>query len=234
MAATAPAVLVLDDLHWADKSTVLLLRHLVATLDRAEVLMVGTYRDSDLTATHPLTEGLAELRREPAVERIAVGALDDNGVVALLEGLAGHEMDDEGVELAHAVRARPAATRSSPPRCFDTSSETGAIRQEDGRWVAAVELSQIGLPDSVREVVGQRVRRLGEGAQHVLGVASVLGREFDLELLARVADRDVDDVLDVLDSGYLQRDHRGGRRSSGALHVHARAVPAHAVWRSYR
>ena len=56
IAATAPVVLVLDDLHWADTSTVLLLRHLVESLGDAEVLVIGAYRDTDLTAAHPLSE----------------------------------------------------------------------------------------------------------------------------------------------------------------------------------
>ena len=200
MAATAPVVLVLDDLHWADKPTVLLLRHLVATLDRAEVLVVGTYRDSDLTATHPLTEGLAALRREPAVERIALVGLDDNGVVALLEGLAGHEMADEGIELAHAVRRETDGNPFFTAEVLRHLVETDAIRQEDGRWVATVELSSIGLPESVREVVGQRVRRLGGDVQQVLMLASVMGRDFDLALLARVAERDAGAVLDSLEA----------------------------------
>ncbi|MDP9182763.1 MAG: AAA family ATPase, partial [Actinomycetota bacterium] len=199
MAATAPVVLVLDDLHWADKPTVLLLRHLVATLGRAEVLVVGTYRDSDLTVTHPLTEGLAALRREAAVERIAVNGLDDNGVVALLEGLAGHEMADDGIALAHAVRRETDGNPFFTAEVLRHLSETGAIRQEAGRWVAAVALSSIGLPESVREVVGQRVRRLGDHVAHVLTMASVIGRDFGLAQLARVAERNEDDVLDALE-----------------------------------
>jgi len=200
MAATAPVVLVLDDLHWADKPTVLLLRHLVATLDRAEVLVVGTYRDSDLTAVHPLTEGLAALRRESHVERIAVGGLDDNGVVALLEGLAGHEMGDDGIELAHAVRRETGGNPFFTAEVLRHLVDTDAIRQEDGRWVGAVDLSQIGLPESVREVVGQRVRGLGDDVQQVLMLASVMGRDFDLGLLARVAELDEGAVLDALEA----------------------------------
>ena len=165
MASTAPVVLVLDDLHWADKPTVLLLRHLVATLDRAPVLVVGTYRDSDLTAGHPLTEVLAALRREPGVERMAIGGLDDDGVVALA---GGARRPRDGARRHRARPRRAPRDRRQPvlhrPRSLRHLAETGAIRHEDGRWVAAVELSSIGLPESVREVVGQRVRRLGEDA----------------------------------------------------------------------
>jgi predicted ATPase len=158
MAATAPVVVVPDDLHWADKPTVLLLRHLGATLGRAEVLVIGTYRDSDLTLAHPLTEGLAALRREPAVERMEVGGLDDDGVVPLLESVAGHEMDTDGIELAHAVRRETGGNPFFAAEVLRHLAEMGAIRQEDGQWVATVELTSIGLPASVREVVGQRVR----------------------------------------------------------------------------
>ena len=200
MAATAPVVMVLDDLHWADKPTVLLLRHLVATLDRAEVLIIGTYRDSDLTAMHPLTEALAALRREPAVERVTVGGLDDNGVVALLEGLAGHEMTNDGIDLAHAVRRETDGNPFFTAEVLRHLVETNAIRPEDGRWVGTVELSQLALPASVREVVGQRMRRLGDDVHQILTVASVIGRDFDLALLTRVADRDEDDVLDALEA----------------------------------
>jgi class 3 adenylate cyclase len=213
VAAVAPVVVVLDDLHWADKPTVLLLQHLVATLEAAEVLVVGTYRDSDLTASHPLTEGLAVLRRETAVERIAIGGLDDEGVVALVEGLAGHPLDGEGIALAHAVRRETDGNPFFTAELFRHLVETGAVRQEAGRWIAAVDLSEIGLPESVREVVGQRVRRLGDEVHQVLTMASVMGRDFDLPLLARVAERDEDDVLRALEEA---------SRASVVMEVHGR------------
>nr|MBA2607679.1 AAA family ATPase [Actinomycetota bacterium] len=199
LAQAAPVVLVLDDLHWADKSTVVLLRHLVTTLGDAEVLIVGTYRDSDVTATHPLTDGLAALRREAHVERVAVGGLDDNAVVALLEALAGHELDRAGIALAHAVRRETDGNPFFTAEVLRHLAETAAIRQEDGRWVATVELASIGLPESVREVVGQRVRRLGPDTHQLLTLASVIGRDFDLTLLARVADQTEDSVLAALE-----------------------------------
>ncbi len=198
LAQAAPVLLVLDDLHWADKPTVLLLRHLVATLDHARVLVVGTYRDSDLTASHPLTEGLVALRTDLAVDRLAVRGLDEGGVVALLEGLAGHEMDGAGIDLARAVRRETDGNPFFTAEMLRYLAETDAIRQEDGRWVAAVDLSSIGLPESVREVVGQRVRSLGEDAHQVLTVASVMGRDFDVALLARAAERDRTVVSGVL------------------------------------
>ena len=80
-------------------------------------------------------------------------------------------------------------------------SETGAIFQDaTGRWAAQASLGQMALPDSVRVVIGARVGRLGQTAGRVLSVASVIGRDFDLDLLARVTRTSEDELLDVLDA----------------------------------
>ncbi len=87
-AALAPVFVVLDDLHWADKQTLLLLRQVVARTVSERLFIVGTYRDIDLTETHPLPDALAALRREVGVERMALRGLEDGDMVALVE-LAG-------------------------------------------------------------------------------------------------------------------------------------------------
>ena len=80
-------------------------------------------------------------------------------------------------------------------------SETGAIYQDtSGRWMAESALEQVALPDSVRVVIGARVGRLGKEAGRVLSVASVIGRDFDLDLLARATKTSEDDMLDILDA----------------------------------
>ncbi len=198
-ATEAPVVLVLEDLHWADKSSVLLLRHLVAGLDRAGVLIIGTYRDSDLDAGHPLQEGLAALRRAAGAERVLVAGLDERGVVAMMEDLAGHELEDDGLAVARAIWQETGGNPFFTLEVLRHLAEAGAIFQQDGRWVAAAGLAGVGLPESVREVVGRRIRRLGESAQDVLAVASVLGRDFELPFVARVADLHEEDVLDALE-----------------------------------
>ena len=81
-----PVVLVLDDLQWADKGSLLLLRHLTAAEQSMRVLVLGTYRDSELSRSHPLLDTLAALRRQSGVTRIELAGLDDTGVVALPGG----------------------------------------------------------------------------------------------------------------------------------------------------
>ena len=94
-----------------------------------------------------MTAGLAALRREETVERIAVDGLDDIGVVALLEGLAGHEIGEEGIDLAHAVRRETGGNPFFTAEVLRHLAETDALRQDDeGRWGMTVDLASVGLP----------------------------------------------------------------------------------------
>ncbi len=196
-----PVVLVLDDLQWADKGSLLLLRHLAASDVAMRLLVVGTYRDSELSNAHALVETLATLRRLDGASRIDLVGLDDTGVIALMEAAAGHRLDDEAVGLAHAIYRETDGNPFFVSEVLRNLTETGAIRQNaEGRWVAEGSIDAIALPDSVREVIGARVLRLGKEAGRVLSVASVIGRDFDLDLLARATTTTEDDLLDILDT----------------------------------
>jgi class 3 adenylate cyclase len=201
MSKEQPVVLVLDDLQWADKGSLLLLRHLAAAEQGMRVLILGTYRDSELSQTHPLNDTLAALHRVNGVNSIELMGLDDSGVVALLEAAAGQSLDAAGVSLAHAVYRETDGNPFFVVEMLRHLSETGAIYQDTtGRWVAESAPEQLALPDSVRVVIGARVGRLGKAAGRVLSVASVIGRDFDLDLLARAAKTSEDDLLDILDA----------------------------------
>ncbi len=196
-----PLVMVLDDLQWADRPSLQLLRYVISNAAAMRLLVVGTYRQTELTATHPLTETLGLLRRESDVSRIELKGFDEVDVVAFLEAAAGHELDNTGVDLAHAVYRETDGNPFFVGEVLRHLSETGAISQDAaGLWIARGDLAETPLPDSVREVVGSRAARLGESARQVLMLAAVIGREFDLELLARVADRSEDELLNVLDA----------------------------------
>ena len=178
-------VLVFDDLQWADKGSLLLLRHLTAADQAMRVLVLGTYRDSELSRSHPLTDVLAALRRQSGVGRIELSGLDDIDVVAYLEAAAGQTLDDVGVGLAHVVYRETDGNPYFVSEVLRHLAETGAIHQDvTGRWTLETTAGQLALPDSVREVIGARVGRLGEDAERVLSVAAVIGRDFDLDLLA--------------------------------------------------
>jgi tetratricopeptide (TPR) repeat protein len=145
---------------------------------------------------------LASLRREANAERIELVGLEGYEILEMMERVAGHELDQDGVDLAHAVRRETEGNPFFTTELLRHLAETGLVHQDDtGRWVASDDLYEKGLPQSVREVVGQRVDRLGEDVRKVLSQAAVIGRDFDLEVLAAVAQMDEDALLDVVDRG---------------------------------
>ena len=216
LAATVPVVFILDDLHWADRPTLQLLR-VLASAPLGRLLVLGTFRDADVSATHPLAEALAALRRESAVERLSLSGFNDLEVLGFMEAAAGHAMDESGLALGHALFDETDGNPFFVREVLLHLVETRAIEQdEDGRWVATAELEAAGLPESVREVVGSRVTRLGVEAAAVLATAAVIGQEFDLELLCAMTDRPEDHVLDALDAA-----------ARGALVVESPTAPGH-------
>lgn len=201
VAAERPVVLVLDDLQWTDTASLQLLRYLMAEDPALALLVVGTYRDTEVGAGHALTETLAALWRMDRVARVELRGLDDRAVVALVEATAGHQLDDAGVGLAHSLYRETDGNPFFVEELIRNLVETRAVYQDaSGRWVSDVPLDELRLPDSVREVVGARVGRLDPQAARILSTAAVIGRDFDLELLARATETDADDVLDVLEA----------------------------------
>jgi class 3 adenylate cyclase/tetratricopeptide (TPR) repeat protein len=196
----APVVLVLDDLHWADLATLQVLRRFVTSGLPAPVTIIGTYRDTDLSTGDALTALIADLNREPSASRIAIAGLGEHEIVELVEAAAGHDLDDEGIGLAHALRHETAGNPFFTAELLRHLGESGAFYQDDdGRWVLRGELRDLGLPSSVREVVGRRVARLGDETVRVLSFAAVIGADFDVDVLAELAGVDPDAVLELLD-----------------------------------
>ncbi|MEA2368825.1 MAG: hypothetical protein QOH38_1543 [Thermoleophilaceae bacterium] len=195
-----PLVLILDDVHWADTPSLSLLRH-VATHDAPlRLLVLCTYRDSELASGHPLAALLADLHREEGVSRIPLDGLEESNVVSLMEAAAGHEMTDDGRRLAQAIVRETGGNPFYVAELLRHLLETGALVQgADGRFRIDGAIEDLGLPQSVREVIGRRVERLSEPSRRVLGVAAVIGRDFDVDLLARVTDTDEDALLDLIE-----------------------------------
>ncbi len=193
-------VLVLDDLQWADKPSIQLLRHMVTSDDSNRLLIVGTYRRSELSDSHPLSSALVTLRGEPRVSEIQLSGLDDAGVVDFIEAAAGHDLGEPGLELAHLLYRETDGNPYFVGELLAHWNETGAVYRTDmGRWEARDGFENLTLPASVIQVVAIRVTRLGDSAKRILSFASVIGREFDLDVLAAVTDRSEEELLDILD-----------------------------------
>jgi class 3 adenylate cyclase/tetratricopeptide (TPR) repeat protein len=197
----APVLLVLDDLHWADAASLQLLRHVTAAATSMDVTVACTYRDTDLSRGNPLNKLLTDLHREANVLRINLRGLEDIEVIDLVEAAAGHGLDASGIGLAHALRRETDGNPFFTGEILRHLGETGGIVMgDDGRWTMPGDLEALGLPNSVRDVISQRIERLGDESVRVLSLASVFGREFDIDALATLADVDDDVLLDLLDA----------------------------------
>ena len=206
-----PVVLVLNDVQWADTPSLQLLRHLVAWDHELTVVVVATFRESEVGAGHPLADLLAWLHREPSVTRISLGGLGDADLLALVEAGAGHAFDDNGLALRDALARETDGNPFFVGELLRHLVETGLVyRDGEGRCVLSGDLRQRGLPVSVREVIGRRVARLGGEAVRVLSFAAVIGRDFDLDVLSSASDTAEDGLVDVLDCRH--RRHTGGQR----------------------
>ena len=199
--AERPLLIVFDDLQWADTGSLSLLRHLAASQQIPAVLLLGAFRDSELNQSPALLDTLAALHRMAGVQRVELVGLDDDGVVSLLEAVAGHALDGASVKVAHAIARETDGNPFFVRELIRHLAETGAVAQDErGRWGSGTASGPLALPDSVREVIGARVGRLGREASRLLSVAAVIGRDFDLALLAKSTAQPEDDLLDLLEA----------------------------------
>jgi tetratricopeptide (TPR) repeat protein len=202
LAAEAPLVLVLDDLHWADKPTLLLLHHLFRSPTDIGLLVVGTYRDTDLDRRHPLAETLADLRRLVQFERLPVGGLHQDDLNHFIDLVTGQEPPPE---FARAVHDQTEGNPFFIGEVLRHLIESGAISVVDGAWVPTAALEQLGIPEGVKEVIGRRLTRLSEDANVALAAAAVAGRDFALDVLERVTEFDEDRLLGAIDEAVTAR-----------------------------
>ena len=186
------ALLVIDDLHWADRPTLLLLQHVIRSSQPNPLLVVGTYRHAEVDAGHPLAEALGELRRDHPFERIALDGLGPDELADLIAGVTGSAGDERFVRAVHDE------TEGNPffvEEVLQHLAESGSLEQR----MATGSLGAMGVPEGVKDVVGRRLAALGEHANHVLAIASVVGRRFGIDLLERLSGRDEDELIGALD-----------------------------------
>jgi class 3 adenylate cyclase len=189
--AAQPLVLVLDDLHWADKPSLLLLQFLTSELRGARALILGTYRDVELGRQHPLAQTLGELARENLSRRILLRGLTQGDVARFIQTTAGISPP------ADLVTAVYRETEGNP---FFVN-EIVRLLVADGRLEHPQDVQHwsVSIPQGVREVIGRRLDHLSEDCNRILGVSSVIGREFHLDILERVSESPGEDLLELLE-----------------------------------
>jgi DNA-binding SARP family transcriptional activator/tetratricopeptide (TPR) repeat protein len=220
-----PVVLVLDDLHWAAQPTVLLLRHVMRSERAGRLMMLTTYRPSELDRAHPLAEMLADVHVSapaPQLDRVELRGLDASAVAAFVEAASGQDLDEAGQRFAESVHLETAGNPffvSEIVRSLWESAETDPSGlPADPAPVESAWPDDVRIPSAARDVVLRRVDRLSDNARQVLTLAAVVGSEFDVELFEPLGERDLDALLrtleEALDAGLI--DEAGRNRFSFA------------------
>jgi DNA-binding SARP family transcriptional activator len=187
-ARARPLVIVLDDLHAADEPSLLLLQFVARELGESRLMIVGACRDIDPALADPLRATLMELAREQLTRSLELTGLGETDVARFLELAAPGASAAELAPLVHAE------TEGNPLFVGEIVRLLASEQRLDEHPAAPLE-----IPQSVRGVIGRRLRHLSHRCNELLVLASVLGREFDLDALTRISGLDRDAVLELLD-----------------------------------
>jgi tetratricopeptide (TPR) repeat protein len=191
LTARGPLLIVLEDLHWADRSSLLLLEFLAPRLGATATLVLATYRDLDIIPDHPLYATLASVSRHPHTERLVLRGLGPEAIGRFVAATAGMSPS------AAAVDAMLRDTGGNPFFVAQVVRLLASEAQLDR--LAADSVAPLGVPPSVREVIGQRLERLSPEARTLLEVAATIGVEVPVAVLAAATGQPAVRVLAALE-----------------------------------
>ncbi len=180
-----PVLLVLEDGHWADVPTLLLLRHLTRAAGDARLLLLATFRETESDRPEAVSETLADLRRSDDVVWLRLAGLSAEEVTEFVRRAAGGETGGGLPELAAAVSDLSGGNAFLVCELWRALVETEIVELVDGKIRLARPLTELGTPESVREVVSQRLSRLAPGTTDLLELAATAGSEFELDTVRR-------------------------------------------------
>ena len=197
--STRPALMVLEDGHWADAPTLLLLRHL-ARAGTMRVMLLATFRDTEADVPESLSETLADLRRYDVV-RLRLGGFSDADVAEFVRRAGGGELGEEPRALARAIHDLTEGNAFLVCELWRALVETGTVELAGGTIRVTRSPAELGSPESVREVVSQRLARLAPRTTDLLELAATAGAEFELGTVRRAAGLGEPELLAALDEG---------------------------------
>lgn len=187
-------ILILDDLQWADTASLGLMCHLARYQSNAHLLVLGAYRESEIERNPVLARTLAELTRQRVLTTVAVGPLsvEETGILAISKlGVSLH------AEVNALLHAQSEGNPFFAEELLDCWIEEGALVHKQNQWIAVIPLDH-ALPPSIVAALQQRFIRLSAKSIDHLRVAAIIGRTFDLSLLATVQDQEIEEVEEYL------------------------------------
>jgi DNA-binding CsgD family transcriptional regulator len=192
-------LLILEDGHWADAPTLQLLRYLSRAAGSARLLLLATFRDAEADVPEAVAETLADLRRSDAVVRMRVAGFSGEEVTEFIRRAAGGEVGAGPPELAKAIGDLTGGNVFLVSELWRALVETGVVEVVDGTVQLTRSTTDLGSPESVREVVSLRLARLAGGTAELLELAATAGAEFDFDVLRRAAGVPDSELLARLD-----------------------------------
>lgn len=186
LSAKVPLVIVLDDLHWASRPTLAMLKHVIRHPEPMALLVVATFRDTDLDREHPLNDLLAEVRGSPSVDSVALPGLDPDDIGTWLT-------EAPGVDLEEAATGTVAGTLHA-----DSGGNPLLVGELIAHLAEHGEVDSVVAPTGIREITAGRVAKLSPASADALEHAAVIGTEFDVDVLRDASDSDLDSLLTSL------------------------------------
>jgi len=192
----APLLVILDDLQWTDKSSLLLMHYLARGVYRESLLLLGAYRDTYVDDRHPLSPVLTELNRERLLQSVPLKRMSFDDASEMIKRIL--EQDDVPREFCKLVYEK---TRGNPffvEEVIRSLKEEEVIYREKNKWKIK-EVSRIEFPKTVKSVIKKRMGRLDDECQHVLTMASFVGKDFTFDALRGVTGVEEDKLLEIMD-----------------------------------
>jgi len=191
----APLLLVLEDLHWADSSTLVMMNQLARRTARMPIMVLGSYREVELDEALPFHQALQSLKRQNTGTRSKLERLDRGKTKELLATIFNEGITPEFLDgIYHETDGNPFFIEEVCKALI----ESGQLVFIDGRWDRP-EMEDLRIPQGVKVAIQSRVTKLSEATQNILLFAAVVGRVFDFQTLEDVSEKDEDSLIDSLE-----------------------------------
>jgi hypothetical protein len=195
-AQTGPQLYILEDLHWADESTLALLIHLASRVAQLPVVIIGTSRGGYSESNPTLVRTLEELIRM-GIRPLKLGGLSKDASAQMLRGLS--QRQDVPESLVSLIFEESQGYPFFVEEVYRHLIEEGKVFDAAGQFRTDVEIDEIDVPENVRLIIGRRLERLDENEKRALTAAAVIGRSFSFKLLTAICEIDVDELFTIVE-----------------------------------
>jgi uncharacterized membrane protein len=190
-----PQLYIVEDLHWADESSLALLIHLANRVAHLPVVIIGTYRDGYTENNPALVRTLEELIRM-GVRPLKLGGLSEDAVAEMLHGMSQRQVPETLVSL---IFEESQGFPFFVEEVYRHLIEEGKVFDAAGQFRADIEIAEDEVPENVRLIVGRRLERLDENVKRALTAAAVIGRSFSFKLLTAICEIEVDELFTIVE-----------------------------------